>query len=115
MEEIRLKKEPFEINGKKYNLTCNMNVLADVQERFGGNLLEALSPRNRMKAALEFCAAMLNECADLNGWPERFTAKEVGRKIAADKPGEFVEKIFGLIYAAIAPEEPENPEEPGKN
>lgn len=81
--DIRLKAEPFELNGKVYDLCCNMNVLADVQEAFDGDFMSALRNPAALKTALAFLAAMLNDCADTNGWPERFTAKELGRIIPA--------------------------------
>ena len=31
--DIRLETMPFELDGKTYQLRCNMNVLADVQEQ----------------------------------------------------------------------------------
>ena len=38
MGDIRLKKHPFEYGGKAYELSANMNVLADLQELHDGNL-----------------------------------------------------------------------------
>lgn len=102
MSDIRLEETPFEIDGKTYMLHCNMNVLADVQEEFNGNFAEALSERNTLKSSLVFLAAMLNDYADDMGWPERFTAKQLGRKYKRfDLP---VEKIMGVVIRAVTPD-----------
>ena len=98
--DIRLKIEPFELNGKVYNLCCHMNVLADVQEAFGGDFLSALRNPAALKTALTFLAAMINDCADTNGWPERFTAKELGRIIPAT-PAE-IQKLTGVVTLLVA-------------
>ena len=49
MEDIRLKTEPFELDGKTYLLSCSMNVLADVQEAYGGKISNALSAKATLK------------------------------------------------------------------
>ena len=77
--DIRLKKIPFEFDGKTYQLCCNNNVLADVQEAYGGEIRPALSGGGTLKSVLTFLAAMLNDYADEQGWEERYTAKQVGR------------------------------------
>mgnify|MGYP003306883232 CR=1 FL=1 len=81
MIDIRLEEIPFEFDGKTYKMRCNMNVLADVQEACGGNIGDALRSGNTLKSVLLFAAAMLNDYADEQGWPERFTAKQLGRKL----------------------------------
>lgn len=95
MEEL-----PFEFDGKLFQLRCNMNVLADVQERFDGSIMEALSGGNPMQSVLEFTAAMLNDYADEQGWPERYTAKGVGRKTVF-KNFPFRE-IMGLVTRSMS-------------
>lgn len=45
MIDMRLERVPFEFDGRIYQLCCNMNVLADVQEAFDGKISEALSAR----------------------------------------------------------------------
>lgn len=77
---IRLKETPFELDGKIYTLRCNMNVLADVQEQCGGTLDPAINGKSALKSSLLFLAAMLNDSAEENRWPERFTAQELGRR-----------------------------------
>lgn len=36
MIDMRLERVPFEFDGHTFQLCCNMNVLADVQEAFDG-------------------------------------------------------------------------------
>ena len=36
--DLRLKSVPYELDGKTYQLRCNMAVLMDVQEAFDGDL-----------------------------------------------------------------------------
>lgn len=101
MRDIRLEEIPFEYDGKTYQLRCNMNVLADVQAAFGGTISGALSGENPTQSVLEFLAAMLNDYADEKGWPERFTAKQIGRKL----PMYAVKTldIMGLVARSITP------------
>lgn len=102
MRDIRMEELPFEFDGKLFQLRCNMNVLADVQERFDGSIMEALSGGNPMQSVLEFSAAMLNDYADEKGWPERYTAKDVGRRMSfANFP---FKEIMGLVSRAMIPE-----------
>lgn len=98
---LRLEELPFEFEGKTYLLRVNMNVLADVQEIYGGAITDALAGGKPYRSVTEFLAAMMNDYADEMGWPERFTRKSLGRKLA---PNQLPAKeIFGLVTRAIAP------------
>ena len=98
---LRLEELPFEFEGKTYLLRVNMNVLADVQEIYGGTITDALAGGKPYRSVTEFLAAMMNDYADEMGWPERFTRKSLGRKLA---PNQLPAKeIFGLVTRAIAP------------
>ena len=101
MTDIRLEERPFEMDGKVYKLRCNMNVLADVQEAFGGTIGGALSGESVNRSVMEFLAAMLNDYADEQGWPERFTARQLGRRL----PLHAVKRldIMGLVTRSITP------------
>ena len=100
--DIRLESLPFEVNGKTYQLRCNMNVLADVQELYEGDFVNALDGKATMKSALTFLAAMLNDYADEKGWEERFTARSLGRMFKLnDLP---IEKIMALVVRSITPD-----------
>lgn len=98
--DMRLKTAKYTVSGKEYELCCNMNVLADVQETVDGDMLKLFNSGTTYKTVLVFGAAMLNEYADAQGWPERFTAKSLGRQIEGS-PVEFSSLVTGLIMSAI--------------
>ena len=101
MSGVKMSEVPFELDGKKYRLRCNMNVLADVQEAYGGDFMESLDSKRSMKGILEFLAAMLNDYADEKERPERFTAKQLGRKLRREEvPGV---EIMALVTEAVLP------------
>lgn len=105
MSGVRMREIPYELDGKRYRLRCNMNVLADVQEAYDGDFMESLNSKSSMKGILEFFAAMLNDYADEMGWPERFTAKQLGRKLRREEiPGV---EIMGLVTEAVLPRKKE--------
>lgn len=104
--DIRIKTVPFEFQGKTYTICCNMNVLADVQEAFDGDLDRALQRGSSVRSVLEFLAAMLNDSADSNGWPERFTARQLGRMLPAGKNQELFAMVMDLVASSCS-----NPEE----
>lgn len=128
MSDIRLQEVPFTFEGRAYTLRCNMNVLADVQEAYNGDLGPALSSRGTLRSALEFLAAMLNEDADQRGLfdpgvtpggypcaPElskRFTARQLGRKLKREEIP--MVEIFKLVTTELTPgratEQAEGPE-----
>ena len=101
MRDIRLEEIPFDFDGKTFLLRCNMNVLADVQDAFGGNIGSALAGGNLFRSVLEFLAAMLNDYADEKGWPERYTARKLGRKLSQSTlPAS---EIMGLVTRSLTP------------
>lgn len=114
MSDLRLEEIPFEFQGKTWRLHCNMNVLADVQEAYDGDLGAALDEKRTMKSLLAFLAAMLNDYADEQGWPERFTASSLGRCFRSPKeiPGT---AVMQLVIHAITPDATEVPatDDPG--
>lgn len=110
--DIRLKSLAYQYGGHTYNLVCNMNVLADVQEAMNGNLSKALSQISSIKNTLTFLAAMLNDAADTEGRPERFTAKELGRSLTMTDIGNIGGDIWAIVAAGIGDlVEPEDADE----
>lgn len=101
MSDIRLKTDRLELDGETWELRCSMNVLADAQEAFGGDLIEALNPVHRLRSALIFAAAMVNEAAEVAGEETRITPAELGRKLPTARPGDFIDKIMALVYDAL--------------
>ena len=118
MMDIRLDSLPFDFDGKRYILRCNMNVLADVQIAYKGDLTPALNDRGTLRSALEFLAAMMNDYADEQGWfepgrtpegyecaPElakRFTARSLGRKLRRERIP--FKELFLLVGRAVVPQ-----------
>lgn len=102
MRDIRLEVLPFEYTGKTYMLRCNMNVLADVQEANDGDIGAALNSANIFKSVLEFLSAMLNDFADEQGWPERVTAKQLGRELKYYQVPK--NEIMRLVTDAMIPD-----------
>ena len=116
--DVRLDSLPFEFEGRHYTLRCNMNVLADVQIAYNGDLSPALNDRGTLRSVLEFLAAMMNDWADEQGWfepgvseqgfpcaPElakRFTSRSLGRKLRREQIP--VKEIFMLVGAALVPQ-----------
>lgn len=105
--DIRLKETDFELNGKTYKLRCNMNVLADVQEAFGGNMAKSLDERNIVRSVMEFLAAMMNDYLDEQGETERFTAKKLGRMIKPGRMNEIRSIVMPLVTDALSSGEPQ--------
>lgn len=104
--DLRLQELDFDFDGRRYKLRCNMNVLADVQEDFGGVLTPAVSGGAAMKSTLSFLAAMLNDYAEDMGWPERYTRRELGKKLGWAGYCQLpVAEIQQLVVAAILPPE----------
>ena len=112
METTKWKTVDYELDGRKYRLMCNMNVLADVQDEYNGNLVQALNVHG-LKSTLVFLAAMLTDAADTqgitdeNGLPLRFTSKQLGRKLTMHQTLEAGTQIYPLIQAAVEPPEEE--------
>lgn len=100
MRDIRLKTETLELDGRTWTLACNNNVLADAQDAYGGNFSAAFRG-STIKSVLTFGALMLNECADERGWPERYTWRELGRKLSPAELNRFAEKVMPLVEAAL--------------
>lgn len=100
--DIRLKTEKYTIGDKEYELCCNMNVLAEAQDRNNGSLVSLLNERGSLTAGLIFGAAMLNECADINGWEERFTDRTLGRLIPTlEELISFSMLVMGVVTSAV--------------
>ena len=111
METTKFGTVDYELEGRVYRLSCNMNVLADVQDEYGGNLLRALNTVHGLKSTLAFLAAMLTDAADTqhitdeNGLPLRFTSKQLGRALTMHQTLEAGARIYPLIQAAVEPPE----------
>lgn len=95
MEDIRLKTTPFEWRGEKIKLRCNMNVLADVQEAYGGDISRAFKG-STVRATLTFLTAMINDATDGD-----LTVREVGREIPISELGYVSGVVLPLVTEAL--------------
>lgn len=105
---LRLEERPFEFEGKNYILRCNMAVLEAVQDHYGG-FTEAMTAPVR-ESSVQFLTAMLNDYADEQGWEERWTYKQVQRRVTAAMVADA--DIIGMVARAVTPT---NNGEPGEN
>ena len=102
MIDMRLERVPFEFDGHTFQLCCNMNVLADVQEAFDGKISEALSGKAGVRSLMEFLAAMLNDSADEQGIEARYTSRQVGRMLAPVRMNEVKAIVMRLVGKAMS-------------
>ena len=97
---LRLEERPFDFEGKTYILRCNMAVLEAVQEEHDGDFASMLD-LPATKSAVIFLAAMLNDYADEQGWPERFTPAALRRRVSYAMVREA--DVIGIITRGIIP------------
>ena len=106
---IRLEEKPFELEGKRYLLRCNMAVLETVEEEHSD--MEELMKLSIRNSSLELLAAMLNDYAEEQGWEERWTPKQLKRKISYAMLMEL--DLVGMLFRALSPAQPEKTNEAG--
>ena len=112
--DIRMQEYPFEFDGKSFVLRCNMNVLAELQESNGGTIPNIFDEKNTLNNFLAYLSAMMNDFAEEQGWPERYTPKQLGRKIAlAD--GVLISEVLNLVIRANYVESDSDTEQDSKN
>ncbi len=100
MSSLRLEEKPVEFEGRTYILRCNMAVLDALQEAHGGDFAEVmqLSPQ---QAAPEILAAMLNDYAEDMGWEERWTRRQVAKRVSYAQMLEL--DVLGLFTRGLVP------------
>lgn len=96
MNDLRIKKIPYEYNGKTYQLCCNFNVLADMQEEFGDEFPDF----SQFKTLRFIICSMMNDYADSMGWEETVTPTQVGRCMRATDT-KLIADIAELIKEAV--------------
>ena len=72
--DCRLKTMPYEIDGHELTISCNMNVLADLQEQYG-DVEELLDSERSMRSYLRLLAAMINNALREQGKAASYTAE----------------------------------------
>lgn len=96
---IRLEEKPFELDGQRYMLRCNMAVLERIEEAHGD--LEGVMALSVRQSSLELLAAMLNEDAGLRGLDATWTPDELKHKISYAMLQEL--DLVGMMFRAITP------------
>lgn len=76
-------------------MCCNMNVLADVQEAYGGDISRAFKG-STIRATLTFLTAMINDATDGD-----LTVREVGREIPISELGYISGVVLPLVTEAL--------------
>lgn len=124
-KDIRPKQGDITLNGHLWwTVECNMTVLADVQEACGGDLTPALG--TSLKTVLIWLAAMVNDCNERHGKEQRYTARELGRKLSWQDLRRAKDVVFDLVADALRDDETDDetddeagstnePEDAGKN
>lgn len=97
---IRLEERPFELEGKRYLLRCNMAVLETIEEAHGD--FEAVMQLPIRTAALDLLAAMLNDYAAEQGWDEQWSAQQLKRKISYAMLMEL--DLVGMLLRSLTPQ-----------
>lgn len=111
--DIRLKEHTIELDGQKFVLRCNMNVLAELQEACDG-LGSLLESKMGLRSFNRLVAAMVNEAADAAGLDVRYTDKEIGRKLGWKDFQRYKDDVFALFIAAISDEGGEDADQPAE-
>ena len=109
--DIRVKSIPLEFDGETYQLTVNMNVLADVQEENGGDLRAVFGKKRIFAGLLAFLSAAINEAADAKGLQKRYTPRQVGRRRTPEQFIALQTPMMELVAAALGTGAPEDPSE----
>lgn len=97
---IRLEERPFELDGKRYLLRCNMAVLETVEEAHGD--FEAVAQLPVRTASLELLAAMMNDYAEDQGWDASWTAQQLKKRISYAMLMEL--DLVGMMFRSLAPQ-----------
>lgn len=106
---IRLEEKPFELEGKRYLLRCNMAVLEAIEELHGD--FEAVMNLPVRTASLDLLQLMLNDYADEQGWDEQWTAARLKRRISYAMLMEL--DLVGMLLRALAPAKKDTTPEAG--
>lgn len=106
MTDMRQRELCIEHGGKTYDLRCNFAVLAAVDFDLGG--VNAALKRGATGCAIIFAEAMLNECAERHGWPERYdrAATLAFLDDSGMSCGKLIVDIHALVDASLTVDEP---------
>lgn len=113
MSAIKDGRYEIELNGKKYYMLFSLNVLDEIQDKFGGydKLDEALSNSKDMIKNIRWLFTLLLNEGMPDGEPE-LTEKQVGKLIHVGNLNDIKGAIFGAFaYGATGGEETETAEQ----
>ena len=106
---IRLEEKPFELEGKRYLLRCNMAVLEAIEELHGD--FDAIMNLPVRTASLDLLQLMLNDYADEQGWDEQWTAAKLKRRISYAMLMEL--DLVAMLFRALSPAKKDKTPETG--
>ena len=108
----------FEVDGKKYALVFNLNVMENIQNKYGsvqkwGKLTDNKNGEPNAKALIYGFTEMINEAVDMsndeNGTNNPlYTLKQVGRLITKAGIQESAKKLNNAITESVKDEHPKN-------
>ena len=113
MSAIKDGRYEIELNGKKYYMLFSLNVLDEIQDKFGGydKLDEALSAGKDMIKNIRWLFTLLINEGMPDGEPE-LTERQVGKLIHVGNLNDIKGAIFGAFaYGATGGEEQEQTEQ----
>lgn len=116
MSAIKDGRYPIELNGKQYHLLFSLNVLDEVQDRFGGfDKLNQVFDQNNpkmMKDLKWLLTTLINEGMDEDAGEKELTDRQVGKMIHLGNINEIKNAILGAFsYGANGGEENEENDE----
>lgn len=97
---IRLEERPFELDGKRYLLRCNMAVLEVIEEAHGD--FDSVTKLPVRTAALELLAGMMNDYAEEQGWDEHWTPQQLKKRISYAMLMEL--DLVGMLFRSLSPQ-----------
>ena len=107
--DVRLKTMPYEIDGYKLTLSCNMDVLAELQAQ-DSDMEQLLESGRSMRNYLRLMAAMINSELRRQGVDAAYTDSELGRRISFREFRKNNHAVFGMLISAVVTDEPEDAE-----
>lgn len=109
MMDVRLKTMPYEIDGHKLTLSCNMDVLAELQAQ-DSNLKQLLDDDRSMRNYLRLMAAMINSELRHQGVDAAYTDGELGRRISFREFRQNNLAVFSMLVSSVVADDPEEAE-----
>lgn len=107
--DVRLKTMPYEIDGHKLTLSCNMDVLAELQAQ-DSNLKQLLDDDRSMRNYLRLMAAMINSELRHQGVDAAYTDGELGRRISFREFRQNNLAVFSMLVSSVVADDPEEAE-----